>query len=477
MAGAVRAVCADRADIVSRPDLLAPALVARVAAELGVDAYIVGGWVRDRLLGLPSKDVDVVVVDGSGVDLLTHMAALMGWNPPAVFERFGTAHVVGDGFTIEAVRARSESYDPDSRKPDVAPGTLEQDMWRRDFTLNALCMGVDGTVLDVTGMGLADLRAGLLRTPLDPVVTFSEDPLRMVRAARFVSKLDVTPALGMLSAMRQVAHRLSVVSVERIAEELRQLLVSANPSRGLELLRAGGLLDVIAPELLPMVGCTQDPRHHRYDVWDHTMHALDAAVPVLLTRLAVLFHDVGKPETRSLPSVEWAEAQGHINFHGHEEVGERVTRRVLRRLRFSEEEARDVARLVGLHMRPMWYSRDRLAAPGLRRLVRDAGELAGNMLDVARADVAASAHTDSDFLDELAWRMIEVDRSGAIAARRRALRGEVVMAWQGRGPGPWVGEVIAAYDEALMAGVVTPDDATAAEEWLYTIYVPDHSAS
>jgi poly(A) polymerase len=443
--------------------------LSQLASELGVEAYVVGGYVRDRLLGREgSKDIDVVVVGGSGATLLSLLAERLGWSPPAVFERFGTAHATGDGIIVEAVRARSERYDPESRKPDVRPGTLAEDVWRRDFTINTLCVPIAADhehppwfteVLDYTGRGLDDLESGILRTPLDPAETFAEDPLRMVRAARFVSKLDVHPAVGLVAAMRAAAARLRVVSVERVAEELRQILVAPQPSRGLELLRDGGVLDVILPELVPTVGCAQDPRHHLYDVWEHTVRALDAAPAELTVRLAVLLHDVGKPATRAV-------VDGRVTFHGHAAAGAELAAGALRRLRFSDAEVTDTRRLVDIHMRPVLYRPESDGAPMLRRLVRDAGELRGPMLAVARADVSASAHPDAAFLDDLERRLAEVDRTGAIAARRCALDGEVIMRWGGRGPGPWVGAVQRAYTEAVLDGRVPPDDPEAAAAWL-----------
>jgi poly(A) polymerase len=436
--------------------------LSQLAPELGIEAYVVGGYVRDRLLGREaSKDIDVVVVGGSGATLLSLLAERLGWSPPVVFERFGTAHATGDGVVVEAVRARRESYDPESRKPQVSPGELADDVWRRDFTINALCQTLDGRVLDLTHRGLDDLRAGVLRTPLDPVATFAEDPLRMVRAARFISKLDVRPAEGMVEAMRVVAGRLHVVSIERVSDELRQILVAPRPSRGLELLRDGGALDVILPELVPMVGCTQDGRHHLWDVWGHTMRALDAAPAELTVRLAVLFHDVGKPAVRAV-------ADGRVTFHGHAAAGAELAASALRRLRFSDAEVSATERLVGLHMRPMLYRPELDGGPMLRRLVRDAGELRGPMLAVARADVSASAHPDDGFLDDLERRLAEVDRTGAIAARRCALDGLVIMRWGGRGPGPWVGAVQRAYTDAVLDGLVPADDAEAAAAWLTT---------
>jgi tRNA nucleotidyltransferase/poly(A) polymerase len=235
----------------------------------GAEVYLVGGFVRDRLLGNTGKDIDLVQVGGDGIPLLAAVAGELGWAPPQQFERFGTGQIRGDGFVLEVVRARAERYDPESRKPEVRPGTLEEDVWRRDFTVNAICQSFDGRILDLTGQGLADLRAGVLRTPLDPAETFAEDPLRMFRGARFVAQLGFTLAPDMLDAMREQAPRISVVSVERISEELRRLLVSPHVLAGFEVLAASGLLPRVLPEIAAMRGVEQGG-FHLYDVYEHS---------------------------------------------------------------------------------------------------------------------------------------------------------------------------------------------------------------
>src|ERR1700730_10981944 len=218
--------------------------VAEAARVTAIETYLVGGFVRDRLLGREGKDLDLVTVGVEGVPVLDRVARLLRSSPPQRFDRFGTGQIRGWGFVLEVLRARSEEYDPESRKPDVKPGTLEEDVWRRDFTVNALCQTLDGHVLDITGRGLHDLRAGILRTPLEPGETFAEDPLRMFRGARFVAQLDFALAGGIVEAMRGQAHRVGILSIERVSEELRRILTAPHPSFGFHVLRDGGLLDV-----------------------------------------------------------------------------------------------------------------------------------------------------------------------------------------------------------------------------------------
>ncbi len=269
--------------------------IAAAARTLDAETYLVGGFVRDRLLGgtLP-KDIDLVTVGADPMPLLAAVASEFGWHPPERFERFGTAQIRGSRFVVEGVRARAERYDPDSRNPDVRPGTLEEDIRRRDFTVNALCQTLDGAVIDITGRGLADLRAGILRTPLDPAETFAEDPLRMFRAARFVARLGFALAPGTVEAMRAQAARTSILSVERVSDELRRLLVAPHPRAGIEVLRDAGLLELVLPELVAAIGVEQSG-FHTYDVYEHTLVAVEAAPADLVTRTAVLLHDIGKP--------------------------------------------------------------------------------------------------------------------------------------------------------------------------------------
>jgi len=434
--------------------------LAESAARAGCEAYLVGGFVRDRLLGMTGgKDIDIVTVGSDGIPLIADVAARFNWAPPQRFERFGTGQIRGDGFVIEVVRARAERYDPESRRPDVRPGTLSEDVWRRDFTINALCQTFDGRVIDITGSGLADLRARILRTPQGPADTFDEDPLRMFRAARFVAQLGVTLAGGMLEAMRSQAHRASILSVERISDELRRLLTSPHPRAGMAVLRDGGLLDVVLPELSAMIGVEQGG-YHIHDVYEHTMHALDNSPADLITRLATLLHDAGKPPTHALTD------DGRHTFYDHPGRGADIAREILTRLRFSNEEIAAVARLVRLHLRPIQYEHDRFGDSAVRRLIRDAGELRERMLAVARADTLASSYPGTEQIDELEQRMAALDAGGAVSQMRPPLSGDDLMAIARRGPGPWVGAVQRAIEDAILDGEIAAGDSEGARRWL-----------
>ena len=425
----------------------------------GVEAYLVGGFVRDRLLGNPSKDIDIVCINNDGIAAMRDVAQRRDWSPPVVFERFGTAQIRGDGFIVETVRARKEQYDPQSRKPDVAPGTLEEDVMRRDFTVNALCQRFEGEILDLTERGLADLEAKLLRTPLDPRETFREDPLRMFRAARFVAQLGFQLADGVLEAMAAEASRASVLSVERIRDELIRLLISPHARDGINVLRDANLLDFVAPELKPMQGVEQGG-YHIYDVWEHTLHALDAAPPDLITRLAVLFHDIGKP-----PTHEFVDGEKHT-FYGHPQAGAEIAKEAMTRLRFSNDDTDAVAKLVELHLRPIQYDAQEWSDAAVRRLIRDAGELRAKMIDVAKADTVASSYPGTDELDQLAARMDALDQGEAVSQMQSPLSGSEIMELAARPPGRWVGAVKSALENAVIEGEITSGDREAAKAWL-----------
>jgi poly(A) polymerase len=436
------------------------AAITDAATTAGVEMYLVGGFVRDRLLGREGKDIDLLAVGDDGMVILAALARRFDWAPAQRFERFGTGQVRGGGYVVEVVRARAESYDAASRKPDVRPGTLAEDIWRRDFTVNALCQTLDGHVLDVTGRGLDDLRRGVLRTPLEPEQTFSEDPLRMFRAARFAAQLGFSTAPGLTAAMTRMAARSQILSAERVAEELRRLLLAPHPRAGLELLRDGGLLPIWFPELEAMVGVEQGG-FHIYDVFDHTAHTVAAVSADLITRLAALLHDVGKPPTHSV------DLAGKHTFYDHPAVGGEMAKALLSRLRFSNDEIAAVELLVRHHLRPIQYRPHEWSDAAVRRLVRDVGEQRDRLLELARGDTRASSFPDTDAIDELEQRMLRLDAGGAVSRMRVPLDGnEILRMAGGRPPGPWVGQVGRALEEAVLDGAIPPGDTEAARRWL-----------
>jgi poly(A) polymerase len=444
--------------------------VEAVARNLGARAFLVGGYVRDRLLDMPCKDLDVVVEGGLG----TAVASALAQDPRArnlvVFPRFGTAQVEFEDLVIELVSARAESYPIDSRKPDVRPASLEEDMRRRDFTVNALIADAAGEVGDLTAMGLGDLEARLLRTPLPAAETFAEDPLRAVRAVRFAVALEFELHEDIRPAITACLDRLeSVVSVERVNQEVRRMILGPRPGRAVQMLLDTGIGQRILPEVAAMSGIEQSGFHH-LDVLAHTLTAVDsvAARPgpqlkpplELRLRLGVLFHDAGKPAT--------AQRDGdRVSFHGHPDLGAELAAAALHRLRFSGDEIEDVARLVSLHMRPIQYE------PGwsegaVRRLVRDSGDLLPAMLALAEADMAASLYPPVDAsakMGDLRRRVAGVDASVSHGARP-PLDGHQLMERFNRPPGPWLKAIQEALVEAILDGALPAADVAAAWDYL-----------
>jgi len=419
-------------------------LLKRAASDLGVQAWVVGGYVRDKLLGRPHPNPDVVVEGGDALQVAMRFAELAGAEPPVTFERYGTAQVTLPGHLLEFVSARAESYSPDSRKPDVRPATLEEDLRRRDFTINTLLMDLDGQVHDSLG-GRSDLDVRILRTPTDPLRTFADDPLRMLRAVRFASELGFELAPDLLPAMRQMKSRLAppVISVERTADELRRMLTSERPRRAIELLDAGELLEVILPEVAACKGVPQSG-YHTHDVYGHTLLTVERVPGDLVLRLAALFHDVGKPSTATPDGA----------FTGHENVGAELARSALERLRFSQKEIETVVKLVRLHLRPVYY-RSEWTDGAVRRLARDAGQELDRLMALARADVGASAYPEPEKLDELQARLDAV-RSEKPSRLKPLVTGADVMRLRGIPPGPEVGRVKQRLQELVIDGDIAP---------------------
>lgn len=425
-----------------------PALeaVGRAAESIGARAWAVGGYVRDHLLGREHPDLDIVVEGGRALELAEVFARRVGARAPAVFPRFGTAQVDWGGRLVEFANARAESYARDSRKPDVRPASIEEDLSRRDFTVNALLMDFEGNVHDVLGTGLPDLRSRLLRTPRDPRQTFDDDPLRMLRAIRFAAQLGFELAPDLLPAMRELRERARppVLSPERVADELRKMLISDRPALALDLMRQAGLLEILLPELQATLGVEQRG-WHTHDVYGHTLEAVAKTPPDLTDRLAALFHDVGKPQT----------AAPDGSFVGHDVLGAEIAAAALRRLKFPHSEADRVARIVRLHMRPVFYDSTWTDA-AVRRLARDSGDVLWHLITLTRADIAASAYPHPEKIDELAERLRrafqeEPDRI------RPAVSGEDVMKTLGIGPGPRVGEIKRQIEELVVEGRLPPD--------------------
>jgi poly(A) polymerase len=445
-----------RLDPPALPDWERPFAAVREQAERrGVRALVVGGYVRDRLLGgdrgKQIREVDILVEGQGATQLATAVGSALQVRPPVIFERFGTAHLdLDQQRALEFVSSRVERYDPASRKPDVSPGTLKDDVMRRDFTVNALLMDWDGAVLDLTGRGLDDLKARRIVTPLEPQTTFDEDPLRMLRAVRFATVLDFSLDSSVEAAIREHSDRLRppTVSMERIRDEFSKLLLADEVLAGLQLLDATGLLPCILPQLEAGKGMQQGG-WHSHDVFGHGLLAASQAPAELVTRLAALLHDVGKPAVHEL-------RDGKPTFIGHQEVGATMAGPALRQLRYPGEVIDGVTSLIRLHMRPIQYDPQGWEDKAVRRLVRDAGDQLHPLLALARADMRASHYPEVKKIDDLEARIRRLD-ADAIAAIRSPLSGEDLMARTGRPAGPWIKRVKSALEDAIVDGALQDD--------------------
>ncbi len=431
------------------PDRLQPLVEATTELSdrfrrAGHDLYLVGGSVRDAILSKPGTNAP----DGEGdLDFTTPArpdqieAVVVGW-ADAVWtqgKRFGTIGCRRRGRRFEITTHRADAYRPDSRKPEVAFGDgLEDDLARRDFTINAMALRLPELELIDPFDGLADLSARRLRTPLDPELSFNDDPLRMLRAARFIAKLDLEPDSDMVSAVRAGRGRLAIVSAERLRDELDKIVMVPTPSRALWFVVRTGLADEFLPEL-PALSLEQDPIHRHKDVLAHTFAVVDKTNPDRLLRLAALFHDVGKPRTRAF-------VDGGVTFHHHEVVGARMTRTRMQALHYSNEDVETVAELVSLHLRFHTY-RLGWTDRAVRRYVRDAGPLLVRLNELTRCDCttrnANKARALGRRMDELEARIEELRQKEELEAIRPDLDGEQVMAALGLSPGPDVGRALA----------------------------------
>ena len=423
--------------------------ISRIAGEQGVRAFVVGGYVRDHYLRRPSTDIDVVVV-GSGIALAEALGRELH-TKVSVFKTFGTAMLRAGGIEVEFVGARKESYTHDSRKPQVEAGTLEDDQRRRDFTINALalCLNKDryGELVDPFD-GLTDMDNLLIRTPLDPDITFSDDPLRMMRAVRFVAQLGFRIEPETAEALSDMVDRIEIVSAERVRDELVKLLLSDRPCAGIEALVDSGLADIVLPEI-PALQLEIDEHHRHKDVFEHTMIVIERAValetgsdgpvpaPDLTLRLAALLHDIGKPKTRRF------EAGGKVSFHHHDAVGAKMTRKRLKALRFDHHLVEDVSELVNMHLRFHGYVDEPWTDSAVRRYVKDAGHLYERLNRLTRADATTQnkrkAMIFSQAMDEMEERVRELKKKEDFDAIRPDLDGNEIMELLGLEPGPMIG--------------------------------------
>ena len=468
-------------------------IVSDVAERRGVKAFVIGGYVRDCFLGRPCNDIDIVV-EGSGIDFAEAVGAVTG-KAVSYFKNFGTAMMRYQGDEVEFVGARKESYRRESRKPIVENGTLEDDQLRRDFTINAMAFSLQkdsyGELVDPFG-GIRDLAAGIIRTPLEPDTTYSDDPLRMLRAIRFAAKLS-TPEMEFhivpesLEAMRRMSDRLSILSRERIAEELNKMLVTARPSMAFRLMDETGLLEHVLPQLSALKGVeTIEGRGHKEN-FSHTLAVLDNVAvsemegiaegrlkdytpeldgngfvesvrtePDVWLRWAALLHDIGKPASKRYePGTGWT-------FHGHEIIGAKMVPRIFQSLMLPlNEKMKYVQKLVRLHLRPIALVDDEVTDSAVRRLLFEAGNDIDDLMLLCNADITSKnpakvARIRHNF-ELVKQKMVEVEARDSIRNFKNPITGEYVMEVYGIGPGKPIGVLKEYVKEAILDGVIGND--------------------
>jgi poly(A) polymerase len=429
--------------------------------------YLVGGIVRDKLLhGTPDEDIDIVLEgDASCLADFLHEQGIAKY-VPVTYQRFGTAMIVVDNRQVELVGARKESYDPTSRKPATQPATLLDDASRRDFTINTLLENLHtGEVIDLTGKATSDLRDGIIRTPVEPVTTFNDDPLRMLRAIRFSTRFNFVIDPQTYAAIYVCAPRLSIISAERIREEFVKIIMSEQAVDGLEMLRETGLLQQFAPELAEMYGVTQNI-YHIYDVWTHTLKTLELISVELgiILRLAALFHDTGKVKTRTIGD------DGAVHFYHHHMVSAEIARRIMHFLRFSNSQIDEVTFLISMHLRIGEYD-EQWSDTAVRRLLREAGERLDDLIRLTQADKDAS-NPAIPKVDIVAFREHAARVKQGLAGQRISspLDGVEIIRLLGEQPGPKIGEIKAYLEHEIVEGNLLPGDKAAATDFVLRKY-------
>lgn len=445
--------------------------IGRVADAESIAAYVVGGYVRDRMLNKDVKDIDVVVL-GNGVEFATKMTKLWKATNLVVYERFGTAMIQLESYKIEFVGARKESYRKESRNPDVDRGSLADDLSRRDFTINAIAASLNsgsiGSIEDPFN-GQADLKSKILKTPLDPEKTFDDDPLRILRAVRFSSQLSFEIDPTVLRAGKKMNERLKIVSQERITDELLKIISSPIPSVGLQAAYDMGLLGVIFPELESLAGVDQRQEFHHKDVFRHTLMVLDnisGRTDNVWLRIAGLLHDIAKPKTKA-----FVEGTGWT-FHGHEELGARMVKPIFRRMRLPLEHVPYVEKLVRLHLRPMALVDSVVTDSAVRRLMFDAGAEVDDLMVLCRADITSKnpklveqVRKNYELVIE---KMKEVEEKDRIRNWQPPLRGEEIMRLCDLVPSKLVGILKNRITDAILDGNI-PNEHDAASAYLLQI--------
>jgi putative nucleotidyltransferase with HDIG domain len=442
--------------------------IANLADELNISVYVVGGYVRDLLLGIDGFDIDFVVV-GDAISFCKELKKRTKAGALVTYPRFGTCMLQYRDHKLEFVSARSEIYQENSRKPSVKKADLFSDLSRRDFTINTLAMDIHkdtfGEIKDPYD-GKSDLNTGILRTPLEPEQTFSDDPLRMMRAVRFSSRLNFKIEYKTFDAIQNKADRLKIISQERITAEFNKIVMSEKPSIGIDLLDRSGLLTHFLPEFVAMKGVEQRESHHHKDVFYHTLQVLDNVAQFsqnLNLRLAALFHDIAKPKTKRFNNkTGWT-------FHGHEVVGERMSASILHRLKYPNETIDYVCKIVRLHLRPMALVSEEVTDSAIRRLLFLSGEEFDDLMVLCRADITSkNPQKVKRYLNNyeiVLKKAIEVEEKDKLRAFKSPVDGNEIMTLFNLNPGPQIGKIKKIIEEAILSGEI-PNEHDAAFAYL-----------
>jgi len=442
-------------------------VISELSDETQINAFLVGGCVRDLMLNPLAESIDVdIMVEGDGIDFAEKLATKINVPKIVPFKKFATAKIPFKEYEIEVASARLEKYDKSSRSPsEVVMSNIEDDLLRRDFTINAMAVSLNienfGEFFDPFN-GMEDLSNKILRTPLDSDTTFSDDPLRMMRAAYFASKLSLDIDSSCLESIKNNAERITIVSQERKTNELLKILGTKKPSIGLNILQEAGLMEFVFPEIAVMYGLDQSNEYHHKDIFHHTLEVVDNAAQLsdkLDLRLAALVHDIAKPKTRRL-----SKSKGYT-FYGHDDVGARMLKGISSNMKFSNSTRDYIAKLTALHLRPISLAKKDVTDSAIRRLIVDAGEEIDDLMKLCRADITTKNPKNiTKYLgnfDRVEKRMNEVIEIDKLKAFQSPVRGDEIMKMFDLGPGKEVGKIKTMVEDAIINGEIRNDYSSA----------------